>query len=175
VKGDKRRRKMSQYKCVPPALRLAALAALSVTVSHLLPSSPAIATVFATAQREPRSLSEKLYPRGTPRPAAFCDIHTSLIVDRSPLAGTFAILEDKVTGFCRIWVKPNVRFLRLAYIGSECGSTIFEGANLAPGDVSTVRIQDNEGRFCRDMRPKLEVTEMYVDGTDRVLVGLDGL
>ncbi len=106
----------------------------------------------------------KLYSKPFHEPSAFCDVHTALELVNS--GGATARLHEAVSGTCKLAVMPNPRSFKLRLTDVSCGSPFYEGKLRVNGKLSTITIQDNRHRTCRDLsRGKIIVTETVPSAT----------
>lgn len=101
--------------------------------------------------------------------SAGCDLASRLVLDEGKILGSFALLNDYVDGLCPVYLEPNTRIYSLNYVGSSCGSKIYEGKFESKGVLSTIKIVDHRSRLCRDLQPARIVVTETVDGVENIL------
>ncbi len=103
-----------------------------------------------------------------------CNLGTGLILDRGKLLGEVALFEDFVKGSCKVAVRPNTRFTRLTFLGSNCGSRIYQGGFFTGEGFVQATITDHRSRRCKDLVPaKIIVTFQPAEGPALTLYSQD--
>lgn len=98
-----------------------------------------------------------------------CDVGTSLVLDTGKLSGEFAVLEEFVSGLCKIFVAPDTRFATLIQTGTSCGSKFYAGTVRTDEGNRHIEITDHRGRVCRDLVPAKIIVKETFRGNERVL------
>lgn len=112
-------------------------------------------------QRRTTVFTAKLYEADY-TPTEHCDIHTVLTITETQ-GRLVANLEDRRDGACELFVERNARSYKLEEVKEACGSTLYKAAPIEGETTSSITIQDNLGRKCRDKRPALIEVEETTD------------
>jgi hypothetical protein len=102
----------------------------------------------------------KLYDEHRPQVDPRCDRYTHLVISKGGDGKLSAKVENALAGVCELHVDPNPRSYTVSASDDGCGSTVYEGL----GARGSVRVQDNRGRECEDLRLSTIEVEEKVDG-----------
>lgn len=114
----------------------------------------------------------KLYDEPHAQPNPSCDVHTSLVLHSD--GGARATLEERVGGFCELYVAPTTREFRLRAAGTSCGSKIYKGRKKVDGVWRSITITDHRKRVCRDLVPAKIIVEEKWSGHETTRYSYDG-
>lgn len=98
----------------------------------------------------------RMFPVDSPdRPNPHCSVYRELILDEAEMTGSFAVTNNRVAGFCELYVFPDETYYNLKYSASSCGSLIYEGNRVVENGVERITVTDHRNRRCHDLQPGL--------------------
>ncbi len=91
-------------------------------------------------------------------------------LDEGSVLGKVAVLEERVTGLCDLYVMPNKRIYELSQTTTSCGSVLYSATRETNEGVVKFELADHRSRVCRDLQPAtLVIKETQPNGFERDL------
>ncbi len=85
------------------------------------------------------------------KPNPHCSVYRELVLDEAEMTRSFALMSNRLQGFCEIFVLPDETYYNLQYKSTSCGSHNYEGKRITSQGVEKITITDHRTRVCRDL------------------------
>ena len=86
------------------------------------------------------------------KPNPHCSVYRELVLDEAEMTRSFALMSNRLQGFCEIHVLPDETYYNLQYKSTSCGSHNYEGKRITAEGVEKITVTDHRTRMCQDLR-----------------------
>jgi hypothetical protein len=104
------------------------------------------------------------------KPNPHCSVYRELVLDEAEMTRSFALMSNRLQGFCEISVLPDETYYKLQYKSTSCGSHTYMGQRITAEGVETITVTDDRTRLCHDLPAGL--VELSLEKPDGQIIKL---